>query len=89
MNLRDAGGRVPIETGDPNMPYRVVDFPSREEFNNIMGTIPEKTREKYWNILKKRAGGATLLQAGQDYGLSKERVRQIEARFIRLMTELL
>ena len=88
MNLRDAGGRVPLRTGDPNMPYKVVDFPTREEFDTIMKVIPAKTREKYWHILKKRADGATLSEAGSDYKLTRERVRQVEAKFIRLMTEL-
>ena len=85
MNLKDAGGRVPLETGDPDMPYRIVDFPSREEFDTLLRRINPDNRDKYWAILKKRADGATLSQAGQDYGLTKERVRQMEAKFLRLM----
>lgn len=85
MNLKDAGGRVPLETGDPNMPYRIVDFPSREEFDTLLRRINPDNRDKYWAILKKRADGATLSEAGQLYGLSKERVRQMEAKFLRLM----
>ena len=85
MNLRDAGGRVPLETGNPDMPYKVVDFPTREDFDKLLKRIAADNREKYWAILKKRAGGATLSEAGQEYGLSKERVRQMEAKFLRLM----
>lgn len=85
MNLKDTGGRVPIQTGDPDMPYRIVDFPSREEFDTLLRRINPDNRDKYWAILKKRASGATLSDAGQEYGLTKERVRQMEAKFLRLM----
>ncbi len=85
MNLKDAGGRVPIQTGDPNMPYRLVDFPSREDFDKLLKKVAPDNREKYWAILKKRAEGGTLSEAGNLYGLSKERVRQMEAKFIRLL----
>jgi len=85
MNLRDAGGRVPLETGNPDMPYKVVDFPTKEDFDKLLKRIAADNREKYWSILKKRADGATLSEAGQEYGLSKERVRQMEAKFLKLM----
>lgn len=85
MNLKDAGGRVPIQTGDPDMPYRIVDFPTKEEFDKLMPRISQASRDKYWDILKRRAGGATLTESASEYGVTKERVRQIEAKFLRLM----
>jgi DNA-directed RNA polymerase sigma subunit (sigma70/sigma32) len=40
-------------------------------------------REKYWNVLKMRADGHTLQSVGNTYTLTRERIRQIEARFLR------
>lgn len=85
MNLKDAGGRVPIETGDLTMPYKLVDFPSREDFDKLLKKVAPANRDKYWFILKKRSEGATLSEAGSLYNLSRERVRQMEAKFIRLL----
>jgi hypothetical protein len=85
VNLKDAGGRVPIQTGDPNMPYRLVDFPPRDEFDKLLKRVAPANRDKYWEILKKRASGSTLAQAGGLYNLTSERVRQMEAKFIRLL----
>ncbi len=85
MNLKDAGGRVPLQTGDPDMPYRLVDFPSRDQFDKLMPRLSQASRDKYWTILTKRAAGATLSESAVEYGVTKERVRQIEAKFLRLM----
>ena len=43
------------------------------------------TKQKYFEILSNRAAGKTLSEVGRCYGLSRERVRQIEAKFIRLL----
>jgi DNA-directed RNA polymerase sigma subunit (sigma70/sigma32) len=85
VNLKDAGGRVPIKTDDPNMPYRLVDFPDRAAFDKLLAKVAPANRDKYWAILKKRAEGATLTDAGGLYGLSRERVRQMETKFMRLV----
>jgi hypothetical protein len=91
MNLSSFGGRVPIAGTDPNQPITLVDFPSPELFNTLYediapGYTPDQARKKYWAILNARKDGATLAEAGKPYGLTRERVRQIEARFRRLLS---
>jgi hypothetical protein len=91
VNLRTFGGRVPIAGTDPNQPITLVDFPSRELFNTLYtdiapGYTADHTVKKYWEILNARKDGATLAEAGKLYGLTRERVRQIEARFRTLLS---
>ena len=85
MNLKQGNGLVPIRTKSGTAsPYLLVAFPDKDTFKRLYrSSITEATIEKYWAILKARAGGSTLQEAGFFYGLSKERVRQIEAKFIR------
>lgn len=88
MNLRQAQGKVPIHTGNNRHPYELVAFPSREVFESLYRkSVGASQRDKYWEVLTKRAAGATLDDAGRSYGLTKERVRQIEAKFLRLMRQ--
>ena len=88
MNLRQAGGKVPIQTGDSLHPYQLVDFPSRKVFDSLYSQwVGAQSRDKYWQVLTRRAAGAMLDEAGRPYGLTKERVRQIEAKFLRLMRQ--
>lgn len=42
---------------------------------------PIQEWEKYIEIIKKRVNGETLSSAGEEFGLSRERVRQIEKRY--------
>ena len=37
----------------------------------------------YWDILNRLSSGMTMVEAGKPYALTKERVRQIEAKFVR------
>jgi hypothetical protein len=83
MNLRLAKGKVPIR-GKGETPYLLIDFPDRKLFDKLFAKVHGDNREKYWNILKNRSLGLTLADAGQPYALTRERVRQIEAKFIRL-----
>ena len=86
MNLKQGVGRVPIKTGDKDHPYVLVDFPSRQEFDTLYGNrVTEEGRERNWTVLTERSKGATLLQAGAPYSLTRERVRQIEAKFLRIL----
>jgi len=86
MNLKQGGGRVPIKTGDKDHPYVLVDFPSRKEFDSLYGNrITVEGRERNWEVLVSRSKGATLLQAGFPYSLTRERVRQMEERFLRVL----
>lgn len=88
MNLRDGKGRVPIRNRSTNdrTPWLLVDFPSKKDFYDIYSKHRStELIEKYQKILKLRAKGKTLAESGAPFGLTRERVRQIEARFQRLM----
>jgi hypothetical protein len=84
MNLRQSKGKVAIR-GRGETPYLMVNFPDREMFDKLFSRVHGDNREKYWNILKNRSLGMTLADAGKPYNLCRERVRQIEAKFIRLV----
>jgi hypothetical protein len=87
MNLKNCGGRVPIK-GHGDTPYLLVDFPTKEVFHSLYsGHVPLENQERYWDILQRRTAGATLEAAGKPYAVTRERVRQIEAKFIRLVGE--
>ena len=87
MNLRLANGKVPIR-GEGDSPYLLVPFPTKTAFIDLYE--PRTSKEKifmYWEIVNALRKGAFLSKAGEPFGLTKERVRQIEARFIRLFSE--
>jgi hypothetical protein len=86
IGLREYKGRVPILTGHPDTPVLLIDFPSREEFDALYGNrVSAESREKYFEMLQARSKGATFVEAGKLAGVTRERVRQVEAKFLRLM----
>ena len=88
MNLKDGKGRVPIRNRSTNdrTPWLLVDFPSTKDFKDIYSKHRSTDLiEKYQKILNSRAKGKTLAESGAPFGLTRERVRQIEARFQRLV----
>jgi hypothetical protein len=88
MNLKNCGGRVPI-VNHGDTPYLLVDFPTKEVFHSLYsGHVPLANQERYWDILQRRKAGATLEESGKPHSVTRERVRQIEAKFIRLLGEL-
>jgi hypothetical protein len=90
MNLKEGRGKVPIRntTQHEATPYLMVDFPTREEFHLMYAKHKsQELKNMYWSVLCYRAEGWTLARAGKVYGITRERVRQIEARFQRLMGE--
>jgi hypothetical protein len=90
MNLKDGGGRVPIRNSTQHeaTPYLLVQFPTRDEFNSLYSKHKsQELKDKYWAILNSRVQGKTLTSAGKPFGLTRERTRQIEARFQRLVGE--
>lgn len=89
MTLKEGRGKVPIPMKGSN-PYKLVDFPSREVFNAMYNRqVSDDSKDKYWDILNARSRGATLVEAGKPYSITRERVRQIEAKFIRLVSGLM
>jgi len=88
MNLRDGAGRVPVRSEglvpDPDLtPWVLVPFPSRGEFDKMYRLSAPDTRDKYWQLLIERGEGASLADLGRRWGMTRERVRQIEAKFMR------
>ena len=82
MNLRLAKGKVPIQ-GKGETPFLLIDFPNKEVFKKTYkGNF--KNIEMYWDIVNRLSSGMTMVEAGKPYALTRERVRQIEAKFIRL-----
>lgn len=87
MNLSQAGGKVPVEVGGDS-PWALIEWPSREVFEALWGKrTPRANIEKYWAMLVLRKDGAKLREVGAKFSVSRERVRAIEARFLRLMKE--
>ena len=86
MNLRQSHGRVPVPSGNPDSPWLLIPFPSRAEFDAMYGKrVSAEGRDRYWEMLTKRATGSTLSEAGSSFSLTRERVRQIEMKFLRQM----
>jgi len=86
MNLKDGRGRVPIRNSTQHeaTPYLLVNFPTREEFDALYSKHKSTDlKDRYWQMLNHRSQGYTLAECGKLFGLSRERVRQIEARFQR------
>jgi hypothetical protein len=83
MNLKLAKGKVPIR-GKGETPFLLIEFPSKEEFKKVYKGHASNT-EMYWDIVNRLSSGMTMVEAGKPYALTKERIRQIEARFIRLL----
>ena len=82
MNLKLAKGKVPIQ-GKGETPFLLIDFPNKEVFKKTYkGNF--KNIEMYWDIVNRLSSGMTMVEAGKPYALTRERVRQIEAKFIRL-----
>ena len=89
MNLRQGKGKVPVLFSTQHEArYVLLDFPTWEEFQVLyLKHRSDELRGKYWNVLRARVHGKTLADAGKGYGITRERVRQIEARFQRLVRD--
>ncbi len=87
MNLSQANGKVPVEVGGDS-PWLLIEWPSREVFDALWSSrTPPANIEKYWAMLVLRKDGAKLREVGAQFSVTRERVRAIEARFLRLMKE--
>ncbi len=86
LNLRLYGGRVPIATGHDEIPIQLVDFPSRDDFAALYGKrVKGENVERYFQMMTARAKGDSLAAIARAQGVTRERVRQIEAKFLRMM----
>ncbi len=87
MNLRLCNGKIPIQTGMERHPIMLVDPPSRELFDSLFYRgIPAARLDTYWEILHARLKGSTLKDVAIQYKITRERVRQIEAKILRLLS---
>jgi DNA-directed RNA polymerase sigma subunit (sigma70/sigma32) len=82
MNLKDCNGRVPVFVGG-DAPYKLVDFPTREAFDLMYKRSNPVMQDKIWSILKTRVAGRPLREVGKKHDLTPERIRQVEAKFLR------
>jgi hypothetical protein len=88
MNLRMHNGRVPLRTTNPDSPIRLVDFPSKEVFQSLFGNrVTAANLERYYLIMQGRLSGLTLKQLAITNGISVERIRQLEAKFLRVLAK--
>ena len=87
MNLSQTNGKVPIWVGGET-PWLLIDWPDRETFEGLWGVrTPQANIQNYWDMLVLRKDGAKLREVGAKFSITRERVRAIEARFLRLMKE--
>ena len=86
MNPRLTGGKIPIQTGNDRHPIMLVDLPDRGLFDSLFRYLRPDGKDKYWDILTERLSGKTLTEVALARGVTKERVRQIEAKILRVLS---
>lgn len=86
MNLRLTGGKIPIDTGNDRHPIMLVDMPDRGLFDSLFKHLRPDGKDKYWDILSERLSGKTMKEVASTRGVTKERVRQIEAKILRVLS---
>lgn len=88
MNIKDGNGKVPIRSGGET-PWLLVDWPTRQEFDLLYKNCSPENVDRKWLMLLARSRGSTLSAIGGTFNITKERVRQVEAKFQRLMQQSL
>lgn len=82
MNLKRGFIMVPGENNN----WVSVQFPGRAEFDRIYSYgVRAKTADRNYDILRARAQGKTLQELAEQFGVTQQRIRQIEQGFIRLI----
>lgn len=82
MNLKEGKGKIPIRT-EGETPWLLIDWITREQFDEMYSFHSPERREILWLMLTIRGRGATLSEAGRIGRVTRERMRQIEAKFQR------
>lgn len=87
-NLRLYGGKVPVQNAGNVDLIILVDFPTKEVFSKMYQKYHRQPAiDRHYSILKMRVAGNSLTECGKAFSLTKERIRQIEAKFLRKMQE--
>jgi len=87
-NLRMFGGKVPVQnTGNVDI-IILVDFPTKEVFTKMYQKYHRQAAiDRHYDILQMRIAGNSLSDCGKAFGVTKQRVGGIEAKFLRKMRE--
>jgi hypothetical protein len=87
MNLRLSGGKIPIQTGSDRHPIMLVEPPDRGLFDSLFHrSVTEKQKDAYWMVMQSRLAGMTLKDVAILLGITRERVRQMEAKIVRQLS---
>jgi DNA-directed RNA polymerase specialized sigma subunit len=65
--------------------YVETKFPTKEEFFSLYENREFSFVDRDWEITNSRFYGKTISECAKKFGLSGERIRQIENKFMRLM----
>jgi hypothetical protein len=88
VNLSLCNGKVPIQNAGNVDVIVLVDFPTKEVFSKMYQKYHRQPAiDRHYEIVKMRAAGNSLSECGRAFDLTKERIRQIEAKFLRKMRE--
>ena len=87
MNIALTNGKIPIQTGDERHPIMLVDPLDRRLFDSLFYRgVPAARKDVYWRVLHARLDGKTMREVGETHGISRERVRQMEAKMLRMLS---
>lgn len=87
MNLRLTNGKIPIQTGSERHPIMLVDPPDRGLFDSLFYySVTDKQKDAYWKVMHSRLAGKTLKDVAIELGITRERVRQMEAKIVRQLS---
>lgn len=85
LKIRLYSGHVLIATDD-TLPPQVVEFPSRDDFYSLYGKrVKGENVARYFQMMTARSKGDKLETIAKAHGVTRELVRQIEGKFLRLM----
>jgi len=87
VNLRLTKGKIPVDTGNDRHPIMLVDPPDRGLFDSLFyRSVTPKKKDAYWMVMQSRLAGMTLKDVAILLGVTRERVRQMEAKIVRQLS---